>query len=144
MGALNATATPAATPAVTKSRLSLGLRKRRNVLVVNPSVVECPCDSAAPSAAPMWMSGPSGPTGSPLATARPQEMTLTTTVAMLNTWRGAVRAVRGGGAGGGRGVKGAGWGVALGRTWPPAGATKPRPRAQQRAPRTLGIITPLR
>lgn len=30
MGALNAVATPTLTPAVTKSRLSLGLRKRLN------------------------------------------------------------------------------------------------------------------
>jgi hypothetical protein len=86
IGALNAAATPAATPAVTKSRLSLGLRKRLKALVVNPRVVEWPWDSAAPRAAPMWMRGPSGPTGRPEATARPQERILTPTVAMLNTW----------------------------------------------------------
>ena len=34
MGALKAAATPTLTPAVTKSRLSLGLRKRRNSCVV--------------------------------------------------------------------------------------------------------------
>eukprot|EP00955_Chlamydomonas_euryale_P054249 355754-Chlamydomonas_euryale.AAC.11 len=40
MGALNAAATPTDTPAVTKSRLSLGLRKRLNISVEKLSVVE--------------------------------------------------------------------------------------------------------
>ena len=51
----------------------------------HPSVVECPWLSAAPIAAPMWMSGPSGPTGRPLDTTRPQDTNFTTRVAMLNT-----------------------------------------------------------
>mmetsp|Transcript_18404 Transcript_18404/g.39566 ORF Transcript_18404/g.39566 Transcript_18404/m.39566 type:complete len:302 (-) Transcript_18404:724-1629(-) len=85
MGALKAAATPTDTPAVTKSRLSLGLRKRLNRPVLNPRVVLCPWLSALPSAAPMWMRGPSGPTGRPLPTARPHDRNLTATVRMLKT-----------------------------------------------------------
>lgn len=85
IGALKAVATPTATPAVTKSRLSLGFLNRRKILVLNPRVVEWPWLSAAPRAAPMWIMGPSGPTGKPLATANAQLANLTTTVKMLNT-----------------------------------------------------------
>ena len=63
-------------------------------------VVECPWLSAAPIAAPMCMSGPSGPTGSPLATTRPHDSHLTPSVATLNSWEegrgGEERAKEGG------------------------------------------------
>ncbi len=51
----------------------------------HPMVVECPWLSAAPMAAPMCISGPSGPTGSPLATTSPQDTNLTASVATLNS-----------------------------------------------------------
>ena len=75
-----------ARPAVTKSRLLRGVRKCGKSPVDNPSVVECPWDRAAPTAAPMCTMGPSGPTGSPEATARQQDRNLTPRVRTLNTW----------------------------------------------------------
>lgn len=48
-------------------------------------VVECPWLSAAPMAAPMCISGPSGPTGRPLATTSPHDTNLTASVATLNS-----------------------------------------------------------
>jgi len=51
----------------------------------HPREVESPCDSPAPIMAPRWIMGPSGPTGSPDATANIVEKNLTTRVAALNT-----------------------------------------------------------
>mmetsp|Transcript_2266 Transcript_2266/g.5761 ORF Transcript_2266/g.5761 Transcript_2266/m.5761 type:complete len:300 (+) Transcript_2266:225-1124(+) len=93
MGALNAVATPTDTPAVTKSRLSLGLRKRRNRPVLKRMVVEWPCEMAEPSAAPMCTSGPSGPTGSPAPTASAHDRNLAASVCTLNT-RGTMQPLR--------------------------------------------------
>ena len=94
MGAPNAVATPHAAPAVTKSRLSLSFRNRRNETtplaviqrgVVNPSAPVSPCDKPAPSVAPRWIIGPSGPTGNPLATAHIVLTNFTTNVRRWNT-----------------------------------------------------------
>ena len=76
-GAPNAVATPAATPAVMKSRLSLGSRKREKRSTENPRVVDTPWLRPAPTMAPRWIIGPSGPMGIPAATARLQERNLT-------------------------------------------------------------------
>ena len=48
-----------------------------------PSVVLCPCDSPAPTMAPMCIIGPSGPTGSPEPTAVAADRNLTKKVLML-------------------------------------------------------------
>mmetsp|Transcript_25415 Transcript_25415/g.71274 ORF Transcript_25415/g.71274 Transcript_25415/m.71274 type:complete len:251 (-) Transcript_25415:404-1156(-) len=83
MGALKAVATPAATPAVMKSRFSLPPRNRRKSCRSKPSAVECAWLRPAPMMAPMWIMGPSGPTGRPLATASTQLASLATKVRRL-------------------------------------------------------------
>ena len=50
-----------------------------------PRLVECPWLSAAPTVAPMWIIGPSGPTGRPEPTAQAQDANLTSSVRKLKT-----------------------------------------------------------
>lgn len=50
-----------------------------------PMVVECRPDIAEPRIAPMWISGPSGPTGSPAATTSEHDQNLTMKVHTLRS-----------------------------------------------------------
>mmetsp|Transcript_5083 Transcript_5083/g.11089 ORF Transcript_5083/g.11089 Transcript_5083/m.11089 type:complete len:302 (-) Transcript_5083:434-1339(-) len=85
-GAPKAAATPAATPAVMKSRLS---RRFLNLFMMGkaqPSVFDLICDTPAPIMAPMWIMGPSGPTGMPEPTAVAQLKNLITSVLKLSVF----------------------------------------------------------
>ena len=57
--------------------------KRRNRPLSMPSVVLWPWLRPAPTMAPMWIMGPSGPTGSPDPTAAAADKNLTAKVRML-------------------------------------------------------------
>mmetsp|Transcript_30692 Transcript_30692/g.74787 ORF Transcript_30692/g.74787 Transcript_30692/m.74787 type:complete len:254 (+) Transcript_30692:1672-2433(+) len=70
-GAPNAAATPAAAPHAIKSLFSLSFRNSINFdqRVSNPNVEDFPWESPAPMIAPVWIIGPSLPTGKPEPTA---------------------------------------------------------------------------
>eukprot|EP00659_Diplonema_papillatum_P005269 gene5269-biopygen5193 len=87
IGAPKATATPHAAPAVIASRWSFGLRMTRKYLLnENCSALLRPEPMVAPMIDPMWIIGPSGPTGSPELTAQMHENVFATRVLMLNTF----------------------------------------------------------
>mmetsp|Transcript_6519 Transcript_6519/g.19661 ORF Transcript_6519/g.19661 Transcript_6519/m.19661 type:complete len:270 (+) Transcript_6519:484-1293(+) len=87
IGVPKATATPAATPAVMKSLLSLEFLKLGKIGKAQPMVVDSPWLIPAPRIAPRWIMGPSGPTGRPEATASTQLVNFTKRVLMLKTRR---------------------------------------------------------
>jgi hypothetical protein len=107
MGAPKAPATPAAQPAVMKSRWSHLLRKRlkgqstvpalvsafsaasRNLLGGMSVKLTVPCDTRPPSVAPRKIMGPSGPTGRPAPTQQAQDMNLMAEVFHSNIWSAA-------------------------------------------------------
>ena len=89
-GAPKAEATPAAAPAVRKSRASFGLRKCSKKGSAQPRVRERICETPRPTIAPMWIMGPSGPTGRPEPTAKTHETNLIASVFTLKILRWCV------------------------------------------------------
>ena len=86
-GAPKAEAIPAAAPALMKLRRScefLNLSKRGRL---NLSVLDWNWLTPAPMRAPMWIMGPSGPTGMPAATEKAHEKNLTPSVYTLKMCR---------------------------------------------------------
>jgi len=95
IGAPKAAATPAAAPQDTKSRFSLSFRKSCTLLkeASKPIPWEPPCDTAAATPDPIWIMGPSLPSGKPALHEKMIPMALQRTVLIL-TRRGMFSPLR--------------------------------------------------
>ncbi|KEG09496.1 hypothetical protein DQ04_05121040 [Trypanosoma grayi] len=85
IGAEKAEVIPHAAPADIKSRMSLGFRNvERSELALQRRVRLRPVGNPAPMREPMWIIGPSAPTGRPEVTANMHDSVLTIKLRMLN------------------------------------------------------------